>query len=1080
VDPFESAKDIAREAAEDVVRARLARSKGQPAYPTVLPPVTGPFTGTVEPSEEETISSGYRPPGAIPLDYAEQIVLGEREDPGGYITPRSYLNLKLAQVTTLGQRMKRAREAKQSFVDEGGNIVGPGGRPLATDEELNSLGLEVAGYGVGVGQAGKYGLTLTQKLTNFLRQKMRREATKAEADAFIKNFVKRMSETKKSLPIGDPEDVARQMEIEGLVKGTAVGPTRVIEAPPAPGKVGTGSTLVRNRILREQQEAVGDLGLTDPAARVVMEPAMRGEGGRVIIPPRERVPIPVEEAGPVRREVVKPPEKPPEPPSKPPVPPPTPTTRPDVPPPPPVQGPSPHPLEPYKIIQDVMDKRGAYTRAYERGEAWWREKSAQAKSALGLSTPIDISRVYPEYGELVEKTIEASKIIRNRADDLVAQRKMLVKSIGPDEFSRVMKLLDENKPLIGVTPDIASFATQFYQTMQEYAVSLPNKPFLKDGFHSRLKQSLILRGAKATDIGEYVTEDISRILPAERGKNLKARLAHPLTGDEPYTVDNIDRMIRAVARSSVLKVSPTSPGYLADIKPLLEVLKDKPDLIVKEVDGFVNYFIGAPGARSPQALQRWADRLRAIQYGSKIAGNITSPIWNAGQNFLTFAETDIKSFGKAWADIGKDWNARLTGGQRDPKLLDIIKRGGLEHELASTSILSDVGTLPTDLLNKFDVGVAKFNDVGGMGFRFVERHNRLAAFLSGYNDAIARGLDDAAAIVNGKKVMAKTQFTGGEVDIPKLFRKAGMGTAGQFKTFVLKYGEYMKDNAADAAKALVDPRLSPEERIHNLKKFGKFWGSQIAMGGTAVVPGVPFVLGDWLKEQPEVVQHGLGAMIDIDLGRQFGIGVLPVEKLTDFLYNVPGPTLNTAQDIAAIMSGRHTGAGLDFTGAGRDLTWDEWERKLVRLAPAGVQTARILEAIKTFRNEGEKRKALTPREAFALEAPSGRMMSEVTADWVRELIGFREPRRERERDITAAAREEEAIDRKARMDAAELYNAGKYTEAQVVLQKASKKLGREIFMSPSNIESAYESRYKTATEKLRERRARQGIVIPKP
>ena len=780
--------------------------------------------------------------------------------------------------------------------------------------------------------------------------------------------------------------------------------------------------------------------------------------------------------------------------------------RPLIPPPdsPPPRGeyitPAPDPVEPYAILRNVDDRQKASRagKKFDEIVTGLNNDVGEMKSVIGLSTPTDIAKHYPAYGDLVWETKQARRRIEANQNELLHEKRVLINQTSPTEYIRLMRLADENKSL-DTTPEIAKLITDHYGKIQDYAGDLPTNTTLKNGFEQRLKQTEVLRGVKAEAVPEYTSEDINRIAPrAAAGEKLKAKL----TGDEPYTIENIDRVIRASARADVIG-HKLKPGYMTQIKPYLAKLANESDFIKREVDDYVNYFIGAPGSRSPQTMQRWADRLRASQFASKIAGNLTSPVWNAGQNFLTFAEADVKSVSKAWGDVLKYYKNNITGQTQDPNFVALLDRLGVRHEFEATSTMSDIGLdvreIPDGLLAKLDKGLGKFNDVMGLPFRLVEANNRTVAALAGYYDGTARKLDDAKSILRGQKLMDKTQFTGGEADLPSRFRKAPGGVAGQFKTFTIKYMEYMKDNALDAVKAATPgTKMDWQDRKDAIRKFSKFWGSQTALGGVGAVP----FIGDYLKEKlegaPLDVHKGLGGMIGLDLTRQFGVGVLPIKRFEDFLYNLPGPTFNAAQDMLSVMTGKSAGDGFDMSSRGRPLSWDEWERKLVRMAPAGVQAARWIEGLKVALSGGEKggidlglagrlgakgipRKAVTWEQAFGAEKPSGAKMSEVQRNSILTAIGLRGADIERESEIRREDTERVTIENQAKHNAAELYAAGKPKHALDVLRRAEEKLDLakgSLRPSKQSMSNARRTQQESPIEKLRRQRAKQGIRIP--
>ena len=765
---------------------------------------------------------------------------------------------------------------------------------------------------------------------------------------------------------------------------------------------------------------------------------------------------------------------------------------------PPIKGmypvPSPDPVEPYAVIKRVG---GRYREAWETGAAKLNPVIAQFKSGAGFSSPTDIAKAYPAFGDLMWVTKQARRDIEHNVNTLFTQRKTLTDAVGPDEFSRLMRLKDENK-VLNTTPEIAKMADDLYDTIQTYVGELPTNTTLKGGFEKHLKQAYELRGVKAIDVPEYTSADVNRIAPITRETKLKERLA----SDEPYTVDSVDRMIRAAGRKQVMGTA-LNKGYMQDIKPYLAQLADAPDVIKREVDDVVNYFVGTQGARSPQTMQRWADRLRAFQFSSKIAGNLTSPVWNAGQNYLTYAETSAKSFSKAWGDALKFYANKATGQAPDQNFVELTKRLGIDNELAAASTVSDIGLVPNELMNKFDKGLGKFNDIFGLPFRMVEANNRTIAAVAGYYDGIARGMTDEKAIVNGKKIMDKTQFTGGEVDLPRRFRSATGGVAGQFKTFTIKYAEYMKDNAMDAIKAaLNDPRMSAQDKSDAIRKFVKFWGSQTAMGGVGAVPFIGDYLEEQLKDSPVEVHKGLGGLIGIDLTRQFGVGQLPVkvgkrpvEVLKELMYSLPGPTFNAAQDVIALKRGKYSGDGLDIklSDLNKDLTWDEWERKLVRQLPAGVQAARIIEGMKIRLSSGKeggpygltgpRKEAMSWAEATGFEKPSGALQSEVMQNALLTAIGLRGSDIEKESEIRSEEAEHTSIENEAKYNASKYYAAGKREQGDAILRRAEKQLKMKpntLRPSAQSLKNARQRQSETALQRLRKQKAKKGVVVPTP
>lgn len=876
-------------------------------------------------------------------------------------------------------------------------------------------------------------------------------------------------------------------------------PTRVIEAPPSEEDRLTRS--VRERIsprekLREEQVNVTGEYVPEPQARILREGALRDpESGRTVIGPRERVPqgegpVIFEDVG-TRPENIR-------------------TTPRDV-----KTGPSAKeriegydqvdnrpprqrdfpgtPEDDPRVAQvasstDDVVREMAPARIRAAAEmndplpdadgilTALRSLPGKAKTMLidrGIRTPFnsmtEISRGDEAFTALVQATKDASRNSRSLADKWIDQRDAIREAVGGDDaFADALRARDAGLPS-RLAPETQKMVDEFYDGIAE-AVGIPRgHPLFKEGYVSRLRQNHVVQESKLTVVTPYTSEDINRIIPQRsRPGFLKERKTQTLGDDASYTPEGVGSYIRAAARAASLGTD-VQAGYLKQIQPLLEELSNRPDDTKRLVTDYVNYFIGAQGSRSTSKMNEWSQRFRSINFVRTIGGNVLSPLWNSTQQALTFAEVRPSAFARAYEDLPKIF-------RKDPEITDLLERAGVAHELksSSVSVIADPADVPTEMMGKFDRGLAKLANTSGVVFRKAERWNRTHAFLAGYHDGIASGLDDAAAITNGKRVMDKTQFVGGEADLPPAYRKAAGAAFGQFKTFQTKYLEYIKNNFTDMFKE----GASPEERFDAFKKFGKFWSSQMVLGGTS---GVPFI-GDWLEDNigrlPGDVQRGVGGLLGISLANQVGAGVLPIDNLRSFLFTLPSPTFAGAQDAASIVLNTNFGEGGDFSNAGTSMTPEERARRVTRLFPAGSQLNRLRRAAQLLLSDGEARESRDSLEAFGLSGPTGAVKTEVQPGVLQTAIGFRSTEQERETDIRRDEAQKDRVRDEAIRRAAEAYALGE--DGESILLETEEELGEKLRLTEGAIKGARERLRLSPLERLRRSKARRGQVVPSP
>lgn len=453
-------------------------------------------------------------------------------------------------------------------------------------------------------------------------------------------------------------------------------------------------------------------------------------------------------------------------------------------------------------------------------------------------------------------------------------------------------------------------------------------------------------------------------------------------GDSAYS--EIIRITKMMTRDPEMKWDVDVWSEM--IAPLRKEIanSNRAPVVKKDVENYIRWISGE--GRTTEDIAGYARNIRSYEYIRTIGGNVLSPLWNTTQRSLTFAETSTKNWLKAYGD-------EVAFYRNDPEIMRIMKEGKLEREVVQlgpsadlpTEVLDAITNLPREL-GKTEAVLTKVAKVTGAGFRLSERGNRVHAFFAGFRDGIDKGMSEVDAIQYGHRIMERTQFTAASEasDIAPRLRGEAARTFGQFKMFQIKYGEYVTNNLTDIVKGGGEGRWAASQ------KFAKFWGSQLALSGTGALGPLSDVVEEKIGRLPDIARRGAAGSIGLALSEQVGLGIMPFESIRTLMYSIPGPAVQSFQDVAALVTGRNTGNGFDVANFGKNLTPDEYAQRITRAFPAGTQLNRLRRAVQLSQTGGEVRKSEDILQAFGVGEQTGDKLVEARVNFMIQALGFRE------------------------------------------------------------------------------------------
>lgn len=203
-----------------------------------------------------------------------------------------------------------------------------------------------------------------------------------------------------------------------------------------------------------------------------------------------------------------------------------------------------------------------------------------------------------------------------------------------------------------------------------------------------------------------------------------------------------------------------------------------------------------------QNPQEEAQTIRGMLFAQYIGGSIASALVNTTQSITTTWPTLSMYFGVGKA--GKAMASALpivkNGAGNDTELAAAMKRAEEEgvtapqetHQLMAQAagrgqLRSGDGTLIGDTLAKAKNSLAKVQMVWGKGFGFAELLNRQIAFVSAFNLAREKGMEDPYSFA--KKIVAETQYVMNKGNNPSWARGPVGATLFTFRKFMINYLE---------------------------------------------------------------------------------------------------------------------------------------------------------------------------------------------------------------------------------------------------------------------------------------------------
>ena len=452
-----------------------------------------------------------------------------------------------------------------------------------------------------------------------------------------------------------------------------------------------------------------------------------------------------------------------------------------------------------------------------------------------------------------------------------------------------------------------------------------------------------------------------------------------------------------------------------ELKQTLAQIKDP--AIKQYMAEHVNYWLGASGKPTSEFWRR----VREVQFARTIGFSVLSPFVNTLQRLNTFAVVRPASFFQAFKDAF------------DPERMALVKKAGLGLE--------------SDVLRKMGIeealestGAGRFWDklvtASGKMFSASERGNKTHAFLAGLRDAEAKGVvGQQEQIEFARKVMNETQFIHTRANLVPKFRGDIGRTFGQFQTFRLNQTHFMLRLLEEAQQGVA------KGEWNRTLPFIKFWVPSLVLAGAAGLP-----LGQWGEEEATraiwkkaFTIEGLPELLfGVSLQHQLGLGTIGAEDLNSWMFYLPGPFFGHVQGLVGTALGVSVGRGVDLSTVGRPLSPQERASLIVQSLPGGVQTNRIITALRLVQNDSQFRQALDMSEAFGLTPSDGKILSDNAATLEQIILqaaglppAFRGRERYRaDRDVAM----KQALSR-AHGKATDLLAAGRVMEAMKVMSE---------------------------------------------
>lgn len=443
----------------------------------------------------------------------------------------------------------------------------------------------------------------------------------------------------------------------------------------------------------------------------------------------------------------------------------------------------------------------------------------------------------------------------------------------PDKLPVMQQVVNEWRQLSGKQADELGIPVD---------QQIPN--YITHIFERRIAQDLAAK--------RPIPEEIRAVLGHTAPSKIRTPFVEERTGARGFK-HNFWDAVEAWTRSTVRSKHYTQA--LQEVQPRIQFLKPKAQQYVRDwlsyriarrphrldeqisqtlSEGIERLTLGKIKPNPVRAFQDISDTLTNASYRGALLGNVRFWVMNTMQPFLTVADQGVIA------------SAKGASGLLKPAARQILAEFPSIRNLAPTEFLTGSSA-------------KKILEAPGMTpTRVIEFVNRAHAGMTGYLQAVSKGMSHDAAIEAAEELIRRTQFSYREIDLPLASASAFGKSALQFKTWGINFLELLKD----WSKIKQDPK--------NAVKLGRF-----------LIYG--YLADRAFKE------------VGVDLSRALHPGVMLKEAVSGFRVTAP----------ASWQFVRGAGMLLVSVPSGDERLFDEGLREMGRgvvvLLPYGVQARRL-------------------------------------------------------------------------------------------------------------------------------------------
>ncbi len=298
----------------------------------------------------------------------------------------------------------------------------------------------------------------------------------------------------------------------------------------------------------------------------------------------------------------------------------------------------------------------------------------------------------------------------------------------------------------------------------------------------------------------------------------------------------------------------------------------------------------------PSIVTKTTGAIRAFEILSKLGFSLGSVVANASQTFLT----TFPVLGFKWTMAGVKAAVDYLHSGKHKEVIEALKIVEMDTRAEAAFMMESLRSLTPTTLSEVP-GWLMSQAVGASMYLFskVETANRLIATLGGYLRAKASkpNISEADALRIAEYVLYRTQFNLSLLDAPYVMSNNALRTVFQFKTYMLKFLEFIYGLGKKDVPGRFDDRA---------REIFRFTAATLAASGAIGIPGIETVdqtleaisgesiLRD-IKEHFPRASRGLPGLVGFDITRKVGYGDwISFQMLTNPLRNLFGPAVQEA------------------------------------------------------------------------------------------------------------------------------------------------------------------------------------------